>query len=270
MKNIPSLATVVLSLLAISLSAFAGDPPKPSEASKTEKKTTTTQETPKPAVDAKLVAAEKKLIALWNKHKSVTATMTMDGKMEQFGQPVVVKGNGAYEMQKGDDKEKIHFEVTANMTMGEGDSAMKMKTTVLIISDGEFAYTLAERMGQWQATKTKSEMVQIPPVGGEKAFAALREGNTLKLLPDAKLDGKDTYVVEASPTVKSPNMQMKNMILNYDKKSGILLKTVVNNNEGKPMQTITFSDIKLDQKIDPDRFVFKAPEGVTVIDQTQM
>jgi outer membrane lipoprotein-sorting protein len=36
--------------------------------------------------------------------------------------------------------------------------------------------------------------------------------------------------------------------------------------DGKPMNTMTYSDIKINDKISPDRFVFKAPPGVEVQD----
>jgi outer membrane lipoprotein-sorting protein len=54
----------------------------------------------------------------------------------------------------------------------------------------------------------------------------------------------------------------------YSQEHGVPVKSVMYGPDGKPITTMTFSDYKFDVKIDPQRFVFKAPEGVQVIDQT--
>jgi outer membrane lipoprotein-sorting protein len=44
---------------------------------------------------------------------------------------------------------------------------------------------------------------------------------------------------------------------------------VANGPDGKPMTTMTYTDIKINPDIPADRFVFKAPEGVQVQDMSK-
>ena len=57
--------------------------------------------------------------------------------------------------------------------------------------------------------------------------------------------------------------------MSFHKESGQMIKMIAYSPDGKPMATTTFSDIKINPKISPDRFVFKAPPGVTVQDMTK-
>jgi outer membrane lipoprotein-sorting protein len=36
-----------------------------------------------------------------------------------------------------------------------------------------------------------------------------------------------------------------------------------------PMMTLTYQDVRINPGIDPSRFVFEAPAGVTMVDQTK-
>jgi hypothetical protein len=60
-------------------------------------------------------------------------------------------------------------------------------------------------------------------------------------------------------------------IVNYfDKKTGIGLKTVSFDEKDKAVMTSVTTDVKINADIKDDRFVFKAPEGVQVVDMSNM
>lgn len=81
----------------------------------------------------------------------------------------------------------------------------------------------------------------------------------LKVLPDSSSDGRAAWVIEATP--KPDQAGQGKTVVHYDKESGQMIKMVAYSPDGKPMTTMTFSDIKVNDKISPDRFVFKAPPG---------
>ena len=48
-----------------------------------------------------------------------------------------------------------------------------------------------------------------------------------------------------------------------------MLKMVNRSKDGQHNQTIEYTDLKLNPKIAPSRFVFKAPEDVELVDNTK-
>jgi len=78
------------------------------------------------------------------------------------------------------------------------------------------------------------------------------------------VDGRAAYVIEV--TVVTPSYY-KNLFY-FDQESGMLTKTVMLNFKGQCLTSYTLTNLKLDVDINPDRFVFKAPEGVEIRDMT--
>lgn len=91
---------------------------------------------------------------------------------------------------------------------------------------------------------------------------------TLKLLPDETVDGKPCYVIEMTPASPAMRATMGRMVSYYVKKTGLSIKGVSYDTKGKVSSTTITTDVKVDEKIDPSQFVFKAPAGVTVQDMT--
>ena len=54
------------------------------------------------------------------------------------------------------------------------------------------------------------------------------------------------------------------------KELGLQVKMEVFNDKGEPTSTTVYTDIDTHAKLSPDRFVYKAPEGVTVQDMSKM
>lgn len=153
------------------------------------------------------------------------------------------------------------------MTVKVGDHEQKMEQKLVTIIDGEFAYTLTENPMQKSAVKTRVEASQ-GPVASKEMFEALKEEAEIKVLDDEKIDGTDCHVLEITPKQKEgPISKMK---LWCAKDSGITIRTAALAADGKPLHTQTLSNIKLNAKIDAERFKFKVPEGVQLIDMTAM
>lgn len=98
-----------------------------------------------------------------------------------------------------------------------------------------------------------------------KFFDALRTDHDLDLLPDEKLDGQEVHVIVAVPNDPA-RFNIKRKITYFSSETGLILKQVIYDIKDVPFNTMTLRDIKTNVKIDPERFVFKAPEGVQVQD----
>ena len=213
-----------------------------------------------------LEAVQKKIHAAWEKQKSMTGKMAMITHMELGGMAMDGKGDGTVEFLRDGAKVKTRTDMKSTMTRKMGDQETKMEQSMLYVSDGEFGYTLTEMMGQKSAVKSKVD----PRMTGEPKgmFEELAKDYILKLLPEETVDGLKTYVIEATPKEKDAAGPGTRMLLGFHQDSGFVVKMQMFGADEKPMTTMTYSDLKFDTKIDPEHFKFKAPDGVTVMDQT--
>ena len=206
---------------------------------------------------------EKKIIEAWSKHKSVRARLTatthaVNGIFVTDG-----KGEGTFEFVRKDGKLYSRMELTSKLVRQTGDNKKEFGQRMLVVVDGEFAYTFSEFGGRKTARKTS---IGPKMTGDPKAlFAQQRETHALRLLPEQTVDGHKTYVIEAAPKGGSA---LRKTVFFFRQDIGLMVRMVMYDQTGTPMTTMTYSDIKLNTDIKPERFVFEAPEGVTVIDLT--
>jgi outer membrane lipoprotein-sorting protein len=159
-----------------------------------------------------------------------------------------------------------------------GDQQYKNESTMTSIFDGEFQYGLIDNQGSKMATKQRPYPGGlVDPFDPLPQFRAMEKTHRVKLLPDDKIAGKTAWVMEIGP--KTPTSRPagdakgesggERIVNSYDKDTGVLIKTVSYDAAGKVSSTTTMSDIKVNDKIDPERFKFKAPEGVPMFDRTK-
>jgi len=205
-------------------------------------------------VSAKIAAAAKKVKSFSAKSKTVT-------KMEQQGFSMVSTVEGTTEMLRKGDVMLTRAENSSVTETTIGGNTNKRESSMTIVSDGTHAYTVSETAGVKTAYKTKSGDTSGDPL------KAWRNSSELKVLPDSSVDGNAVWVIEATPK-NGGGMQGK-MVMSFHKETGQMIKMVSYAPDGKLMSTTTLSDLKVNPKISPDRFVFKAPAGVTVQDMTK-
>ena len=216
-----------------------------------------------------LESVEKKIVEQWEKHRSVSAEFALTQKMEMGGAKIGSTTKGTYEHLKDGDRQLYRMDMTTNTVQDFGGQTMKSSSKAMVIDDGEFQYVLTEvqQMPEPMAVKTKSDPTKVG--GSVKAmFDSLRKEYDLKLMPDKTVDGESVYVIQGIPKATGPASWAKS-IYHFRKDVGMPVKMVYLDKDGKVVQTLTYTDIKLNPKIDRDRFVFKAPEGVQVMDMTK-
>ncbi len=247
-KRLFSFASVLLALGAFT-AAFADDKPKTEEKPKVVEKV---------EVDEELAAVEKALSKAWGNLKSMTADMEMNVAMAGIS----TKMKGTVEFVNKPDKELFRMEMTIESNMG----GQKMEGNSTTVYDGEFVYMLNEMMGQKSVVKQDPGVIAQSPAG-KRMFEGLKEKNELKVLPSEKVDGKDVFVIEAVPKGTGPQ-PVARMKIFLAKENGIMVKMLGYDNAGTEFMTTVYSNIKINPKIDESRFVFKAPDGVQVMDMT--
>lgn len=222
-----------------------------------------------------LAAVQKKIETAWAAHKSMTAKITTHTRVEQAGQLVEGTGEGTFEFLRQGGKLMSRKELKGTLSQKMGEQEMVMHQQAQLIVDGQYAYAYSESVTEIMGNKmptqrmaSKSEIDGQTSGDPKEMFAELTKDHDLKLLPEESIDSHKVYVIQASPRTKNPASPTGDLLLYFDQDGGFIRKMVVQDNAGKPMHTVTYRDVKLDVDLDPARFVFKAPEGVEVIDQT--
>lgn len=209
---------------------------------------------------------EKKLVEAHSKMKSYTSkTKTVQSFDMGGGNKMSSDYGGNIEWKREGEKQMFRTEMKGTTTQSMGGTDNKMEVSVLMISDGDFLYTLSEQMGQKMATKQKPDTAMAGDP--KKLFEKIRADNEVKVLPEEKLDGASVIVLEVIPKNTADGPVAKSMMY-FAKDTGINVKVVGKDKDGKEVFTNTSTDIKLNTEIAKDRFVFKAPEGVQVMDMT--
>lgn len=219
------------------------------------------------AFAADLADVKKDLSKAWSKHKSMTADMQFTQNIDMGGMKISVKGDGTVESLTKGDKTLVRMEMKVVQTVGDGGQQMEM--TLSSINDEEYSYILVSQMGQQMAMKQDLDPSKSP--SPDALFPFLEKENELKLQEDAEVDGAKCYVVDVIPKEKEEGnpMAVSKQRYYFDKESGAVRKLEMYGPEDKLFMTVKYTNIKFDTDLDPKRFKFEAPEGVTVQDQTK-
>ncbi len=143
----------------------------------------------------------------------------------------------------------------------------KQDTTTLVVFDGQFVWTLTESNGQKSVSKA-GPSAQFWVLAGKAYFDNLRRDFELTLLPDETIDGKVTWPIQATARQAPSEGALATLITYFDKETGIGFKSVGKDSAGKIMMNLT-TDLTVNTSPAPDRFIFKAPEDVPVMDLTR-
>lgn len=209
--------------------------------------------------DVEKLVAEKNKEIRSARFKIKTVTEMVTEGFESRGQS---EGNVEYVLKDGKWYSRAESKDRSEQKMG--DQSNKMEGTSLSVCDGEFIWMMSDMNGQKSVTKSKATS---DPIVVENPIGMMREQHNLKLMPEESVDGAACYVIEA--TSKQQGEMAGKMVQYFRKADGFTVKVVSFSPDGKPMMTMSCTDIELNPKIDPDRFKFEPPAGVQVMDLTQ-
>ena len=212
---------------------------------------------------------EKKIDALFAKYK--TLQFKNEFKTDITSETYSSKSSGesliAFK-RDGDNGYMSRIESKSKSVLKMQDQPeQESETELLAINDGDVMYSYSETGDTKTAMKKKIDSkTDINPFKPTSLFKQQREHFDLKLLPDEKLDGKATWVIESTPKADGNLKDAGKSRAWYEQKTGVVIKAIGYDKEGKEISSSKTSDIKIDSDIADDRFVFKAPEGVEVMD----
>lgn len=208
---------------------------------------------------------EKEIKSKLAKIKTLKATQIMETEIMFEAYRHQSFDNGTFEYMVRDGKTVFRTELT-NYEVSEAEDKRNVNHgSHLTISDGEMSYGVRE-VGVKQTAYKMKQLEQY----GTDPFMELRTNGDLTVQPDAKVDGHDCYVIRTTPTAAHGDTTISGFVDYYfDKKLGIMRKYVAFGPENQRMREASYSDFKINEPIDPKRFDFKPPIGVSVVDLTK-
>ncbi|HOO15513.1 MAG TPA: hypothetical protein PLU99_00255 [Phycisphaerae bacterium] len=171
---------------------------------------------------------------------------------------------GVLELLRKDGKVFLRNESREVVTSEAAGQTVKQEGMALAIMDGTgYVYSYMESGDQKTAYKKKSQVDwDADPIEGLKALY------DIELLPEETIDGAAVCVFKLTPKAGSGG---EGSALEYFRKDcGYPVKIVHFDAAGKAVMTATYTDIKLNQEISPERFVFNTPPGVELVDLTEV
>ena len=229
--------------------------------------TSNTPSTPKPPVlDEKTRTVIAELTARWDELQAFSATIATE-LPQAAGNPGSTLGKGTYEWAKRGEKRLIRFGLvnTIRITTGEAKT-LRTGEILVFVYDGEFLYSQLQQPKTFkQTTKSRYEPDRVLQIGGKNLFRDLSESNSLKLLPEEMLNGRASYVIEATPTAGKGSA-----VHYFDKQTGVRSRMIERDETGKATLTLTLSDFNTSPEFSEDYFTYKLPEGFELIDKTKV
>jgi outer membrane lipoprotein-sorting protein len=217
--------------------------------------------TPMLAAEQSIENVKKEIVKKWSDVRTMSAKIDMEVNLNT---PRPFKTNGNYEYMRDGKIEKKRM----YLYMESEIEGQKISMSQTVIQDGEFAWSLSEGMGQKRLFKQKPSQMEGTP-GGEATFEEMEQAYELKLQPEETREGKAMIVIEA--TAKKPDdTGISKYKMYFDKENAVLSRVVGYDTQDAVATIINYTDIKINEKIDPERFVFKNEDNLQVIDMTRM
>lgn len=135
----------------------------------------------------------------------------------------------------------------------------------LSIFDGQYLYDLRQGAKRVFAVKTQPARNPYDPVG---RLQQSRDQFDIRLLPERTFEGKEVYAIEFLTRESDANAVVRRLVCYTDRKTGLPIKTISYDKEGRVVNTTTVVESHVNEEIPADHFVFYAPPGVEVVDRT--
>jgi outer membrane lipoprotein-sorting protein len=226
--------------------------------------------------EATIESVEKEIQAAWEKVNSFTAHMDLHTRQPLGPMSVDSKGGGEMEFLKVEGKPRYRIEMT--ITIGSNIPVLKnAESRVLTVFDGEKVYNevYIEMLDKREVGTVEPDPGDLKsPKSGDGLIESVRsQGGQIRLLPDDAVSGVAAYAFEIIPSEKmlpKSSVQPEKVIVHVAKDSGILLKTAAFDAAGEAFMTVSYSNVKINPELSPDRFVYEIPPGVKVKDLSKM
>jgi outer membrane lipoprotein-sorting protein len=229
-----------------------------------------------------LEEVEKKISRLTEKHDSLQLKMKSKSDFTLQGASTKTNADSSTAISRQGDKWLFRMDstISSRIKSPEQPDEMKQDMKVTQVYDGRYMWVLNDVDGNKSAMKTKLSADEMKMLMTSENWQELHKHMHVKLAGEEKVEGKSCWAIETRPKLSkeeqsqaaraSDPMAEATTRSYYSKENGVVLKVVTRDKNGDVIQTAETTDVKLNAKVDPELFKFKAPEGVQIADMTEM
>ena len=193
--------------------------------------------------------------AAWETVDSLRADVTVSARLPIGETRLDISGNGTLEFLRHEGKEMYRQRVVMRMSPPHA-----MDGVSETICNGERIDLVTEFMNNRNRTRVEPDLFKgIGPPGGASLLDLVEKDCTLRVLPDARVDDTDVFVLAAIPKAPQSGMAERKAVLYFDKATGLHRKLELYESAAVITAVTTVSNVKLNPGIDPGRFNLPAP-----------
>lgn len=216
---------------------------------------------------------QAKILDAWSKADAYSATLSLSGQMKQGNMTMNVTGGASLDFMKKDTSALFRLEGSTSIS----GLAVPMDATLLVVSDGTSAYIQYSMMGNQMVMKFPvPPMGEMPPNAASLFFDKFKTEMDMRLLREEVLEGQPSYVIEMTPkpgsqtasAVSKSGKELGKAKVYFTKDFKSQVRCVFLDKSAAPMITLSLKNIDFHPSLSPERFAFKPPAGVEVMDMS--
>jgi len=202
-----------------------------------------------------LESVEAKVRQAWDKIHALSGVIGIEATLPIGEGRLPVHGSGTVDFLRDAGKNKYREQITVKTP-----EPMTLEAGVDVIFDGVVLYVTTEFMGKKDTSQSAPDLFKgaVPP-GGGPLLEAMKSKCTLTVKPDALVDGKPCWTLEArlkEPIAEAP---VQKGIVYFDKETGLARKMEVYESDTVVLGTATVSNVKVNPELSPRLFVYVPP-----------
>jgi outer membrane lipoprotein-sorting protein len=211
----------------------------------------------------------EKLTKAQSELKSYTAKFKLSSQIARTSK---TEAEGTFEWLRAPDGVRFRQDIRRKTTHDLEGEKMVLDESETTMSDGKYHYQIRHETKNVLKQKFDPESPEV--LGAEALLSRLNMDYTeIKIMPEEKVAGHDCIVVSGSREAEEsspddPIISVAKETIWFAKDTGFPVKMLAYDKGGQVVHSKEFSDIQKDPKIDPDRFVFKAAEGINLMDRS--
>jgi outer membrane lipoprotein-sorting protein len=192
-----------------------------------------------------------------------TPGLTVKGRTEQL-----------FQTARKDGRILFRAETTVRNVQKIDGEDVHTDANTLEIGDGQFCHTLIETIGDRLAYRDRIDPKTAYDSFNPRAdFERMKKESILRIVPGETVNGRATIGLEVTPratatSAPADDSTIRRTVFYYDKQHGLVAKSVAWDASGRVAATTLTEQVRIDEPIDAERFVFKLPAGVKLEDRT--
>ncbi len=214
------------------------------------------------AEDLSVPEARVQIREAWNKVNTLSATSKQSYVKDMRSADLSSIMQGTYYLMKKDGRVLVRQDISSASSLDYKEHGLSTATgnESTTISDGEYQYTIATADTGTAVKKFKQSPMLC--IGGLSSMQVIFERYEVSRAADSTIDGQEVFVFEAIARTKRP----RRAVVAISKKYGIMLKRDSYDHTGTLRSSLSYHDIKVNEDIDPQKFVFVKPPNIPMED----